>query len=66
MCEHKWMYLDTRYICEKYSYTNSFKRVDRFYCEKCCEIKEVEKYESDSRNVPIWFNKNNYETIDYR
>lgn len=43
-CKHKWIHLDTKYIyLNHYPGSCKFKRVDRFYCDKCCEIKEIVK-----------------------
>lgn len=41
MCEHKWVYQMSDYKCEKEGYyIKKFSRIDTYYCEKCCEVKE--------------------------
>lgn len=41
MCEHKWVYQTSDYRCEKEGYyTNKYSRVDTYYCEKCCKVKD--------------------------
>lgn len=65
MCEHKWNHFETRYLYEdNYPSSSEFKRIDRFFCEKCCEEKVLEKscYDYEDRH-PEWFNWNNYERI---
>ena len=43
MCEHKWVHLETiRNEIFTPGYSNEFKRVDIYYCEKCLEQKEIE------------------------
>ena len=64
MCEHKWVHLDTRYLRIEFRYSSIFKRVDRFFCERCCEIKETEKRETCSSGIPEWFDRNNYELVN--
>ena len=45
-CEHKWVFQETkkktsiRYTSN--GYTAYFDKIDIYYCEKCCEIKEIE------------------------
>ena len=53
-CEHKFVHLET--IRKDYydSGCTHFLRIDRFYCEKCLEEKEVKK-ESWCRNTPEWY-----------
>ena len=45
-CEHKWVFMETvkqrwrgRVINPSISPQKKWKRIDRFYCEKCLEIK---------------------------
>ena len=48
-CEHKWVFQETNKKTHITGYQNKtahFHRIDVYYCEKCCEIKEVEKRES--------------------
>lgn len=48
-CEHKWVFQETkkktsiRYTSN--GYTAYFDKIDIYYCEKCCEIKKIEKGE---------------------
>ena len=41
--QHKWIHLDTNINLDYYPGSCGFKRVDRFFCEKCCETKEIVK-----------------------
>lgn len=44
MCDHKWVHFETRYLyIDNYPGSSQFKRIDRFFCEKCCEEKVIEK-----------------------
>lgn len=66
MCNHKWVYQASDYkkthirgVC----YYN-FKRIDTYYCEKCCEVKEkVTKdeyrnyFKYDNESLPYWWKK---------
>ena len=68
MCEHKWTHFETRYLLiDNYPASNQFKRIDRFFCEKCCKVKEIVKscMDWEDRN-PEWFDKRNYERISGR
>lgn len=61
--EHEFMHLDTQYIYYSRSWGNStYKRVDRFYCTKCCEQKEIIKEET-SCYQPDWFDSKNCRTV---
>lgn len=67
-CEHNYIFQNTN---KKHSitgyehYTAVFERIDRYYCSKCLEIKEIVKKEAVSlpfggiRNVtkfsPVWY-----------
>ena len=68
MCEHKWTHFETRYLLiDNYPASNQFKRIDRFFCEKCCEVKEIVKSCMDWEDrSPEWFDKRNYERISSR
>lgn len=57
-CEHDFRHLDTIYKTKhiSYTYSNTYTRLDRFYCSRCLEIKEVVK-EEDLRSEPDWFDK---------
>lgn len=69
-CKHKWVFKETQRktstTCGKGGYwTANFHRIDVYYCENCCEIKEVEKNQSVrlpfgginhvSDFAPIWY-----------
>lgn len=61
--EHNFVHLETRYMYKPRSFGNpSYERIERFYCNKCCEEKTVKKYECSCR-TPEWFDKKNYETV---
>lgn len=65
MCDHRFVHFETRYIYIQRKYGSStFKRLDRFFCEKCCEEKVTEKECQDYEDKnPIWFNRKDYEVI---
>jgi hypothetical protein len=53
-CEHKFVHLET---IKKDKYDRdcvSYLRIDRFYCEKCLEQKEIRKEEL-RRERPEWY-----------
>jgi hypothetical protein len=67
-CKHNWIFQETyknHKISFHQNYTVNFKRVDRYYCSNCCEIKEIEKQESVSLPfggvnrimdfAPVWY-----------
>ena len=69
-CKHKWVFQETQkkqtLTCDNSGfYTAHFHRVDVYYCENCCEIKEVTKKQSvelpfgGTRHInsfaPIWY-----------
>ena len=68
-CNHQWVFQeDKKKTTVSYNngyYTAHFHRVDVYYCENCCEIKELERKESvslpfgGSRHVddfaPVWY-----------
>lgn len=67
-CEHNWVFQENSKkssITGYEHYSAIFTRIDRYYCSRCCEIKEIEKKESVSlpfggiRNIqsfaPVWF-----------
>jgi len=54
MCEHKWVLLEVIRKTGWGSYNTEYIRIDRFYCEKCLEQKNVEK-RGYSREVPEWY-----------
>lgn len=58
-CEHKWEFQSSDYIKNKDGYyTDEYKRVDTYYCEKCLAIKEnINKREIRNINEgkPEWW-----------
>lgn len=59
-CNHKYMFMETvRQRGERASFGIShqkdWKRIDRFYCEKCLEIKELVKTSPGYEDKPDWF-----------
>jgi hypothetical protein len=56
-CEHKWVFMETvkQAGISAYSETRNWKRIDRFYCEKCLEIREIKKTEYGWKPKPEWF-----------
>lgn len=61
--EHEFMHLDTQYLYYSRSFgLPTYSRIDRFYCAKCCEQKEVVKSETTSYQ-PSWFDSKNYRNV---
>lgn len=59
-CEHKWVFMETvKHRGERGSWGMSsckeWKRIDRFYCEKCLEIKEIVKTAPGWEDKPEWY-----------
>lgn len=59
-CEHKYVYFDTsrqhgERACCGISSAKDWKRIDRFYCEKCLDIKEIVKTAEGYEDKPEWF-----------
>ena len=59
-CEHKFVFMETvrqHGIMPSFGYYDAvdWKRIDRFYCEKCLEIKEIVKTEYGYKDKPDWF-----------
>jgi len=58
-CEHKWVFMETARQHGKSSCYDSpavnWRRTDRFYCEKCLEIKEIIKTAPGWEDKPEWF-----------
>lgn len=59
-CDHKWVHLSTHY--DRYSYNRYgdpviYARIDRFFCEKCCEQRDAKHEETVCRedDAPIWW-----------
>lgn len=53
-CNHLFRYLETRKHQESNGSTGTWTKIDRFYCEKCLEIKVI-KQKEDSRERPDWY-----------
>lgn len=53
-CEHQWVFIESHYKSESGSYQIFWKRLDRFYCSKCLEEREVRKQECN-RDTPDWW-----------
>ena len=55
-CSHKWVYMQT---VRQQGYTGhgakNWKRIDRFYCEKCLEINDIVKSAPAYEEKPEWF-----------
>ncbi len=59
-CNHKYVFMETvRQRGERASFGIShqkdWKRIDRFYCEKCLEIKELVQTAPGYKDKPDWF-----------
>ena len=68
-CQHKWVFQEakkkTTLSSNNGNWVAHFHRIDVYYCENCCEIKNIEKKESirlpfgGSRHAedfaPIWY-----------
>ena len=56
MCEHKYVHLDTSRNCEsqRHGYNKQWKRIDRFFCEKCLEI-ETKIRTACEMDEPEWY-----------
>lgn len=59
-CDHKFVYMETvKQRGQRPSFglssTVDWKRIDRFYCEKCLEIKELVKTEYGWKDKPDWW-----------
>ena len=58
-CEHKFVHLETikeesRWVPNTSGQYSPWKRIDRFFCEKCLEISEKRR-EEYSQKKPDWF-----------
>jgi len=53
-CDHVYRHLETNKHTEYEGWHHLWVKVDRFYCEKCLEIK-VKKQEVYSREKPDWY-----------
>ena len=53
-CKHKWIFQETKSNTSRIrgdyydGYSVTFNRLDRYYCENCCEIKELKKSEDEA------------------
>lgn len=62
-CKHNYEHLDTQYLYYSRTFGNpTYKRIDRFYCTKCCDLKEIVKEETNCY-IPEWFNTKQRRTI---
>lgn len=59
-CSHKYVHLET--IKQKgerasigLNYGKQWIRIDRFFCEKCLNIKEIKKTAENWENRPDWW-----------
>lgn len=55
-CNHKFVHMETvkkegHPLCK----TLEWKRIDRFYCEKCLEIRSIVKTALGNQGKPEWF-----------
>lgn len=56
-CNHKYVHLETVKTCNEGAYyksENVYTKVDRYFCEKCLDTKEVTKTEV-SVEKPFWY-----------
>jgi hypothetical protein len=54
-CDHKWVHLETHKETKTYnSYSCVYIKIDRFFCEKCLETKEI-KREERLLEKPSWY-----------
>jgi hypothetical protein len=59
-CEHKFIYMQTVRQHGEQPWIGvrpgkEWKRIDRFYCEKCLEFKEITKTAMCYKEKPEWF-----------
>lgn len=55
-CEHRWIFMETVRQPGYSGYgSRDWKRIDRFYCEKCLEFKERIQKEQGYKSKPDWF-----------
>ena len=54
-CEHKYVFLETRkWMASDGGYHTHFIRIDRFFCERCLEKRDI-KQDEYSRETPEWY-----------
>lgn len=62
-CKHNYEHLDTQYLYYSRTFGNpTYKRIDRFYCTECCDLKEIVKEETNCY-TPEWFDTKQRRTI---
>ena len=54
MCDHKFIFLSRSKKCKSSDYNLHYIMIERFYCEKCLEEKEIKK-EEYGRQQPDWY-----------
>lgn len=54
-CEHDFEYLASDYQRTEGTYRDNWKQIDRFYCSRCLEYKDVISRNEDERGRPSWF-----------
>lgn len=52
--EHKFIFIESIKRRERAGHNDLFRKIDRFFCERCLETREVEKHEY-SRDIPDWY-----------
>ena len=53
-CNHNYQHLDTTKYTTDAGYNTTFVRVDRYYCTKCLDQKQL-KREATTRETPEWY-----------
>lgn len=56
-CEHQWVFQCSDYKMERGTYNSEYSRIDTYYCEKCCEQKEIVAKQDCCREWPYWYHK---------
>ena len=55
MCNHKWVFLQSRKFKEyDGQYNTHYTRVDEFFCDRCLKYKE-KVFEDWKRDTPDWY-----------
>lgn len=54
-CTHKYVHLETIYKYAMGNYSDTYTRIDRFFCERCLHEDTKIKTET-SRGSPDWWN----------
>jgi len=63
-CKHEFVHLDTQHLYYSRRFgCPTYKRIDRFYCTKCCHTKEIVE-ESCTNYTPEWFDTTKRRTIN--